>query len=101
MSGSAPVTRAADSRAESTSGRALGLWTCVALVAGNMIGSGIFLLPASLAPYGGISIVGWLITAADDGRTFGYSCASHAVCCNMRGSVRVGNSAPPAPPGYE
>jgi APA family basic amino acid/polyamine antiporter len=28
-----------------------------------MIGSGIFLLPASLAPYGGIGIVGWLITA--------------------------------------
>ena len=30
---------------------------------GNMIGSGIFLLPASLAPFGGISIVGWLISA--------------------------------------
>jgi basic amino acid/polyamine antiporter, APA family len=44
--------------------RELGLWTCVALVAGNMIGSGIFLLPASLAPYGGISILGWLISAA-------------------------------------
>src|SRR5262245_1379779 len=37
---------------------------CVSLVAGNMIGSGIFLLPASLAPYGRISIVGWLITSA-------------------------------------
>ena len=36
---------------------------CIALVVGNMIGSGIFLLPASLAPYGGISIIGWLITA--------------------------------------
>ena len=60
------ATRPGDGRAEpsSNSGRALGLWTCVALVAGNMIGSGIFLLPASLAPYGGISIVGWLITAA-------------------------------------
>ena len=48
-----------------TSGKAaeLGLWTCVALVMGNMIGSGIFLLPASLAPFGGISIVGWLISA--------------------------------------
>jgi APA family basic amino acid/polyamine antiporter len=33
-----------------------------ALVVGNMIGSGVFLLPASLAPYGGISIVGWLLT---------------------------------------
>ena len=32
------------------------------LVVGNMIGSGVFLLPASLAVYGGISIVGWLVT---------------------------------------
>lgn len=36
----------------------------VALVMGNMIGSGIFLLPASLAPYGGLSLVGWLVSAA-------------------------------------
>ncbi len=41
----------------------LGLWICTSLVVGNMIGSGVFLLPASLAPYGGISIIGWLITA--------------------------------------
>ncbi len=34
------------------------------MVIGNMIGSGVFLLPAALAPYGGISIIGWLITAA-------------------------------------
>ena len=34
----------------------------VALVMGNMIGSGIFLLPASLAPYGGLSLVGWLVS---------------------------------------
>jgi APA family basic amino acid/polyamine antiporter len=43
--------------------RGLGLWTCTALVVGNMIGSGVFLLPASLALYGGISIVGWLVSA--------------------------------------
>jgi APA family basic amino acid/polyamine antiporter len=34
-----------------------------ALVVGNMIGSGIFLLPSALAGYGGISVVGWLVTA--------------------------------------
>jgi APA family basic amino acid/polyamine antiporter len=34
------------------------------LVIGNMIGSGVFLLPASLAAYGGISVVGWLVTSA-------------------------------------
>lgn len=42
----------------------LGLWMCTALVMGNMIGSGIFLLPASLGSFGGISMVGWLISAA-------------------------------------
>ena len=34
------------------------------LVVGNMIGSGVFLLPASLAAYGGISVIGWLVTTA-------------------------------------
>ena len=31
------------------------------LVAGNMIGSGVFLMPASMAPNGGISLLGWLV----------------------------------------
>jgi APA family basic amino acid/polyamine antiporter len=35
-----------------------------ALVTGNMIGSGIFLLPSSLAGFGGISLAGWLLSAA-------------------------------------
>lgn len=35
-----------------------------ALVTGNMIGSGVFLLPASLAPYGLNSLIAWLFTAA-------------------------------------
>jgi APA family basic amino acid/polyamine antiporter len=30
---------------------------------GNMIGSGVFLLPASLAPYGGIGLIGWIVSA--------------------------------------
>ena len=34
-----------------------------ALVAGNMIGSGIFMLPAALGPYGGLGLVGWLFTS--------------------------------------
>lgn len=41
----------------------LGFWMCTALVVGNMVGSGIFLLPATLAPYGSISIVGWMFTS--------------------------------------
>ena len=54
---------AAASQGSASRAGELGFWTCVALVIGNMIGSGIFLLPASLAPYGGISLVGWLISA--------------------------------------
>ena len=34
------------------------------LVAGNMIGSGVFLLPAGLAAIGSISLIGWIITTA-------------------------------------
>ena len=43
--------------------RGLGLSMATALVVGNMIGSGIFLLPSSLAGFGGITIVGWVLTA--------------------------------------
>ena len=41
----------------------LGLWMSTSLVIGNMIGAGIFLMPAALAAYGGISIFGWLFSA--------------------------------------
>src|SRR5688572_13997652 len=44
--------------------RVIGFWTAVAIVMGNMIGSGVFLLPASLAAYRGLSLVGWLLSAA-------------------------------------
>ncbi|MEO5629846.1 MAG: amino acid permease [Thermomonas sp.] len=40
----------------------LGLWMATALVVGSMIGSGVFLLPAALAPYGAASLVGWGIS---------------------------------------
>ena len=43
--------------------RKFGLLIATALVVGNMIGSGVFLLPASLAPFGGISVLGWLFTS--------------------------------------
>ena len=42
--------------------RKIGFWTCTALVVGNCIGMGIFLLPASLAPYGFNATIGWGIT---------------------------------------
>lgn len=43
--------------------KSLGFWTLTSLVAGNMIGSGIFMLPASLAAFGSIGILAWLFTA--------------------------------------
>jgi APA family basic amino acid/polyamine antiporter len=42
--------------------RPLGLIACIALVMGNMIGSGVFLLPAALAPYGWNAVAGWVLT---------------------------------------
>ncbi|HET6726065.1 MAG TPA: amino acid permease [Gammaproteobacteria bacterium] len=39
--------------------RGLGLATTTSIVLGNMVGSGIFLLPASLAAYGAYSLWGW------------------------------------------
>lgn len=45
-------------------GRKLGLIAATALVMGNMIGSGVFLLPASLAPFGWNAVLGWIATIA-------------------------------------
>ena len=42
----------------------LGPWMCLTLVVGNMIGSGVFLLPASLAPFGWNAVFGWIVTIA-------------------------------------
>lgn len=44
------------------SGTKIGLLYSISLVVGNMIGSGIFLLPASLAVFGSLSIVGWILS---------------------------------------
>jgi APA family basic amino acid/polyamine antiporter len=45
-----------------TTSRPLGLWSATALVVGNMIGSGVFLLPAALAPFGAASLLGWALS---------------------------------------
>lgn len=44
--------------------RVLGPWMLTALVAGNMIGSGIFYLPTELAGFGSISLLSWVFTSA-------------------------------------
>jgi APA family basic amino acid/polyamine antiporter len=38
----------------------LGLWTSTSLVVGNMIGAGVFMMPAALAKFGSISLLGWV-----------------------------------------
>lgn len=50
--------------AEGAPAKALGLPMVTSLVVGNMVGSGVFLLPASLAPFGGASLAAWLVTSA-------------------------------------
>src|SRR5690242_21865667 len=50
--------------ADEPNARQLGLPMTIALIVGNMIGAGIFLLPAQLAPFGPNAIYGWLLTIA-------------------------------------
>lgn len=42
--------------------RKVGLLTATSLVVGNMIASGVFMLPATLSGYGAISLVSWVIS---------------------------------------
>jgi basic amino acid/polyamine antiporter, APA family len=42
----------------------LGIWRAASLVTGNIIGAGIFMLPASLGVYGTIGLFGLILTAA-------------------------------------
>ncbi|MGW0080056.1 amino acid permease [Streptomyces sp. NPDC003393] len=53
----APSTTGAGTRGTDRHARRFGLPVATALVMGNIIGGGIFLLPASVAPYGTVSLV--------------------------------------------
>jgi basic amino acid/polyamine antiporter, APA family len=54
-------------------GQKLGFFMSVALVMGNMIGSGVFLLPQGLSPFGWNAIAGWVVTIA------GALCLAHVL----------------------
>jgi len=41
----------------------LGLWTSTSLVVGNMIGAGVFLMPAAMASFGSVGLLGWVFSA--------------------------------------
>lgn len=44
--------------------RTMGVWTATALVVGGMIGAGVYVLPAQLAPFGIWSVAAWIATLA-------------------------------------
>jgi arginine:agmatine antiporter len=48
----------------SPNGKSLGLAACTAIVVGNMVGSGFYLSPAAVAPYGNLAIIVWIIMGA-------------------------------------
>ncbi|MDP3935407.1 MAG: amino acid permease [Alphaproteobacteria bacterium] len=48
----------------SSTHRTIGLISAISLVAGNLVGSGAFMLPAALASYGSISLLSWIFTSA-------------------------------------
>lgn len=43
--------------------KSLGFWKIWGLVVGSAIGAAVFLVPALLAPYGSLSLVGWVLSA--------------------------------------
>jgi len=45
-------------------GKSLGLVACTAVVVGNTVGSGFYLSPAAVAPYGVLSILMWMVMGA-------------------------------------
>ncbi len=59
----------------------LGLPGAIALVMGGMIGSGVFLLPASLAAYGWNAVIGWVVTIG------GCLCLAHVIAALSRAHV--------------
>ena len=61
---SASETTIGPAKAATATHGSVGLFGATALVAGSMIGSGIYLLPASLGAVGSISILGWIAATA-------------------------------------
>ncbi|MFD4655671.1 amino acid permease [Kitasatospora sp. NPDC058444] len=54
--GPGPAGPASDDPSRQTTGRRFGLVTATALVMGNIIGGGIFMIPAAVAPFGTVSL---------------------------------------------
>jgi len=61
----------------------MGVWMTSALVVGTMIGSGIFMLPASLAPLGPNAPIGWIVSSV------GALCIAFALARVARGGSGI------------
>lgn len=48
----------------SSTHRTIGMISAISLVAGNLVGSGAFMLPSALASYGSISLLSWIFTSS-------------------------------------
>ena len=64
--------------------RKMGFWTVTSLVAGSQIGTGIFLLPASMAAFGAAGLSSWLITA------LGAMLLAISLCTSLRKNPKDG-----------
>jgi amino acid transporter len=49
---------------QATPPKTLGIAACTAIVVGNMVGSGFYLSPSAMAPYGTLSILAWIVMGA-------------------------------------
>jgi basic amino acid/polyamine antiporter, APA family len=58
-----PLTDLADAGAKPSPKPGMGFWKVWSMTVGVMIGSGIFLLPAVLAPFGSLGFLGWVFTS--------------------------------------
>ena len=50
-----------NSSTDPAKGKSLGIAACTAIVVGNMVGSGFYLSPSAVAPYGNLAIIAWVV----------------------------------------
>ena len=53
-----------ESLSQSSSGKEIGFWRGWSIAVGCAIGSGVFMMPTLLAPYGMLGLAGWLTAGA-------------------------------------
>ena len=60
----APQRKSPEKEKGQATSKSLGLSACTAIVIGNMVGSGFYLSPAAMAPYGNLAILAWVVMGA-------------------------------------